>query len=73
MSDLSEITFTPALIDLPTAAKMLGGISKTSQRKLIVDGILPVVKVGHRTMVRPTDVEACVAALAAKSAARRAG
>jgi excisionase family DNA binding protein len=39
------------LLDIPTTAEALGGVSHTTVRRLIAAGELPVVRVGRRIMV----------------------
>lgn len=44
-------------------AARIAGIGRTGLYQLIHDGVIPVVKIGKRTLVRRSDLEAFMAAL----------
>jgi excisionase family DNA binding protein len=48
------------LLTVPEVAELLR-LSPRSVRRLIADGRLPVVRLGHAIRIRPQDVEALVA------------
>jgi excisionase family DNA binding protein len=62
-SDIGEIVGPPLLVDIPQTRYLAGGISVSEVYALIRAGRLRAVKLGRRTFIHRSSVEALVAGL----------